>query len=103
MKKGRKSDYGKPRWDLLPWSQAEEVVKVLTFGASKYKPNNWRHIKDGERRYFAAALRHLAASANGEDLDSETGFPHYSHAICSLFFAAWHRKRYGKVKKTFVF
>jgi hypothetical protein len=33
---GVKHDKGKPQWDLLPWKEMEDVVKVLTFGASKY-------------------------------------------------------------------
>ena len=34
---GRKDDHGKPRWDLLPWDEVEDVVKVLTKGAVKYE------------------------------------------------------------------
>lgn len=34
---GAKDDFGKPRWGLLPYDAVEEVVKVLTYGAAKYK------------------------------------------------------------------
>ena len=37
---GRKDDDGKPRWDLLPFAEAEEVVKVLTYGARRYGDHN---------------------------------------------------------------
>lgn len=83
-------------WDLLPWAEAEEVIKVLTFGAKKYAPENWKKVQNGEKRYRAAALRHLSAIGQGIQKDGETGLTHYSHAICSLLFAAWHSKNKGK-------
>ena len=42
---GRKDDDGKLRYDLIPPLALEEVVRVLTFGAEKYGPNNWRAVK----------------------------------------------------------
>ena len=91
--KGLKNDAWKPMWSLLPWAELEEVVKVLTFGAKKYKAENWRYVPRGRARYTDAALRHLAAIGKGEALDSETGLSHYAHAICSLLFAFWHSRR----------
>jgi hypothetical protein len=32
-KQGIKFDTGKLRWELLPWSEVSQVVKILTFGA----------------------------------------------------------------------
>ena len=91
--KGRKNDQKKLMWGLLPWAELSEVVRVLTFGAKKYAPGNWMKVKDGERRYFDAALRHISAIGNGDREDSETGLNHYAHAICSLLFAFWHSRR----------
>ena len=91
--KGLKNDYGKPMWGLLPWLEMAGVVNVLTFGAKKYKPHNWQKVKDGERRYFDAALRHISAIGMGETNDQESGCNHYAHAICSLLFAFWHSRR----------
>lgn len=90
---GLKHDQEKAQWDLLPWKEMSSVVDVLTFGAKKYKPNNWRKVEQGERRYTAAALRHLSAIGSGEQTDKETGFSHYAHAICSLLFAFWHSRQ----------
>lgn len=87
---GVKHDDGKPMWSLLPWEQMESVVKILTFGAKKYKADNWRIVADGEKRYLNAALRHICAIQKGESDDGETGQSHYAHAICSLLFAFWH-------------
>ncbi|MEN6550212.1 MAG: dATP/dGTP diphosphohydrolase domain-containing protein [Armatimonadia bacterium] len=89
---GKKYDAGKDRWDLLPLGPVEDVVKILTFGAQKYGPNNWQKLEDAENRYFAAALRHLAAWRRGEKCDPESGLPHLAHAMCNLTFLAWKDK-----------
>lgn len=83
---GMKFDAGKLRYDLLPVLALEEVVKVLTFGASKYAPNNWRYVDDLFDRYFAAAQRHQWAIKKGETDDQESTYHHYAHAICCLMF-----------------
>tara|TARA_R110000851_G_C13101976_1_gene568683 strand:- start:6367 stop:7092 length:726 start_codon:yes stop_codon:yes gene_type:complete len=63
----------------------EALAKVLTFGASKYKPNNWKACSD-TGRYLAAAHRHLNAVIKGEQLDPETGLHHLDHVMCNLMF-----------------
>lgn len=86
---GVKHDGEKDRWDLLPWGEVRDVVKVLTFGAGKYKDNNWQKVSNGERRYFSAAMRHITARELGERIDPESGLPHLAHAICCLLFWLW--------------
>lgn len=88
MSKGLKFDNGKERYDLLPPIALHEIAKVLTYGAQKYAPNNWRLVEDHESRYFAAAQRHLWAWQRGEKTDPETGISHLAHAACSLMFLA---------------
>ncbi len=83
---GRKDDDGKPRWDLLPFAEVEEVVKVLTYGARRYGDHNWRQVDNAPNRYLAAALRHIAAHRQGARLDDESGLPHLAHAVASLLF-----------------
>lgn len=83
---GEKFDSEKDRWDLLPFTATKKVVKVLTFGARKYEPDNWRIVPDWRRRYLAAAMRHLVAYQEGEDLDTESGMPHLAHAACCVLF-----------------
>ena len=85
---GRKFDNGKTQYGLLPPLSLKEVADVLTFGAQKYAPDNWRHVDDAKRRYFDAAQRHLWAWKAGEEIDSESGMNHLSHAICCLMFLA---------------
>lgn len=83
---GRKFDGGKLQYGLLPPLALRETVKVLTFGAEKYEPDNWRRVPDGPRRYFDAAQRHLWAYKEGEIADPETNVNHLAHAICCLMF-----------------
>ena len=55
---GRKFDGGKLQYGLLPPLALAETVKVLTFGAEKYEPDNWKQVPDSKRRYFDALQRH---------------------------------------------
>jgi hypothetical protein len=86
---GVKTDTGKARWDLLPWREVGEVVGVLTFGLSKYQPDNWQRVSGARARYFAAAQRHLTLWWLGEARDPESGLSHLGHAACCLLFLMW--------------
>lgn len=83
---GAKYDDGKPRWDLLPPRALFEIVLVLTFGANKYAPGGWRHVKGWRWRYFRALLGHVFAWWRGEPNDLESGLPHLAHAACCVMF-----------------
>ena len=82
---GRKFDSGKLRYDLIPVLAQEEVVKVVTLGAEKYDPENWKRVPEGRRRYTAAAFRHIEAWRKGEKID-EIGTHHIANAISNLMF-----------------
>lgn len=84
--KGIKHDDKKPRYSLVPVTAFDEVVKVLTFGAQKYAPNNWRYVENAYERYFDALQRHVWAWKRGEQVDPESGLHHLAHAICSAMF-----------------
>jgi hypothetical protein len=88
MTVGVKYDSGKTRWDLVPWEQFREVAEVLTLGAVKYAPDNWKQVEHPRERYFSAAMRHLVAWQEGEAKDPETGKSHLAHAVCCLLFLA---------------
>jgi hypothetical protein len=85
MSEGKKFDHGKPMLALLPFTALEEVGKVLTYGASKYDPHNWR-AGMAWSRLISACLRHIFAFVRGEDRDPETGLSHLAHATCCLLF-----------------
>lgn len=80
-----KYDEDKPRLALVPPSLIMEVGKVLTFGAAKYTPNNWRLMEDTEST-ISAIDRHFCAWKSGEDLDPESGLSHLSHMATNIAF-----------------
>lgn len=83
---GRKADSDKPRMDLIPPKAEKLLAEVLSYGAQKYAPNNWKHVPDAHDRYIAAAMRHINSHRSGEEIDPESGLPHLAHAMCSLAF-----------------
>lgn len=83
---GVKYDNGKPQWSLLPFRALTQVVEVLTYGAKKYAPDNWKRVPDARRRYIDAGFRHFTAYASGETHDPETGKHHLAHAICCMLY-----------------
>lgn len=85
VEQGRKFDGGKLRYDLLPVHALEEVTRVMTLGAEKYDPENWKRVPEGRRRYTAAAFRHIEAWRKGETTD-EIGTHHIANAISNLMF-----------------
>ncbi len=83
---GFKADAGKDQWRLLPWRALREVVRVLTAGAVKYDPDNWKLVPHARDRYTDALFRHITAWIDGERRDPETGLHHLAHACCCLLF-----------------
>jgi len=92
---GRKFDGGKLQYSLIPPMALKEMVHVLTFGAEKYEPDNWKHVPDSKRRYFDAMQRHIWAWKEGEQIDPESGIHHLAHAACCLFFLYEHDTIYS--------
>jgi hypothetical protein len=93
---GRKFDGGKLQYGLLPPLALKATVEILTFGAEKYEPDNWKNVPDSKRRYFDAMQRHLWAWKEGEQDDPETGKNHLAHAMCCLMFLYEHDVKYSK-------
>jgi hypothetical protein len=88
---GTKFDQGKLRWDLVP-PEFEEVVKVLTYGATKYSDRNWE-LGMAYGRLIAASLRHLWSWIKGERTDPETGIHHLAHCCCDVLFLLTYELR----------
>jgi len=92
---GRKFDGGKLQYGLLPPLALRATVEILTFGAEKYEPDNWKHVPDSKRRYFDAMQRHLWAWKEGEQNDPESHKHHLAHAMCCLMFLYEHDVKYS--------
>jgi len=80
-----KFDSGKLRYGLIPPKATKALAEVLTYGAKKYKPNNWQRVDDTSR-YIDALYRHLEAWRSGEELDPESGLSHLAHAMTNISF-----------------
>ena len=83
---GVKADHGKPQPRLLPPKPLMSIVDVLTYGAHKYAPDNWKKVPQARERYADALLRHVFAWLDGESHDPESGLHHLSHAGCCILF-----------------
>jgi hypothetical protein len=96
MSVGVKYDQGKAPISLIPVEAILGEADVFDYGAKKYGKHNFRLGMD-HSRVLDAALRHILALVSGEDLDAETGKPHWAHARCCLaMYAYMQAKRVGK-------
>lgn len=96
---GRKFDQGKDPWSLFYFPFAQQVVRVLEFGARKYEPNNWQKVPDFRNRYFSSMMRHLVSWWEGESHDPESGLNHLAHAGCCLMFLMWNEAKAGLLER----
>lgn len=80
---GSKHDSGKPDLSLVSSELMTELALVRQFGSAKYARDNWK-LGFKYNRSIAAALRHIMAFKDGEDLDPESGLTHIGHALASL-------------------
>ena len=87
---GMKFDHDTNMWELVDFEFMDQCVAVLTLGAKKYAPGNWKHVE--RIRYVGALLRHVSSYCRGQQNDPETGFSHLAHAFCNLMFLFGHDK-----------
>lgn len=78
-----KFDGLKPDLSLNPRVALEAMAQAFMVGEKKYGRNNYRRGMENHR-LVAAALRHIMAFNEGEDLDPEYNTPHLGHALASL-------------------
>ena len=82
----------KPRMSDTPTQSVRLLGQVHTMGAEKYGAFNWREHNVSSTVYYDAAMRHLMAYFDGENLDAESGLPHLAHvmACASILIDAKH-------------
>lgn len=85
QQEGLRYNAGKLRYDLLHPKATEGLVKILSFGASKYEPRNWE-LGMKWSKVIPSLKRHIAAIEKGEDYDPESGFLHIDHVQCNAHF-----------------
>jgi hypothetical protein len=79
--RGPKEKDGKPDWSIMPFNEMEYALRVFEYGVKKYGgPFTYRAgIPISE--LLSAAMRHLIAIQNGEEIDPESGQPHAAHVV----------------------
>lgn len=81
-----KSDTAKPDLSLLNRYALEQTALAFMDGAVKYGRNNFRENGGLEwNRLIAAALRHLTAFNDGENVASDSKLSHLGHAAANIF------------------
>lgn len=78
----------KPGISAVPCKPLYEMGAALTYGGKKYGNHNYRSIGVRASVYYDAAMRHITAWWEGEDIDpiekGGSGLPHLAHAIAGL-------------------
>lgn len=85
--KGMKFDDGKLQYGLIPPEIKLWLAEILTFGAKKYAPDNWKKID--VKRYYDAFERHMVAFQLGEENDPESKMHHLKHALTNMMFICY--------------
>ncbi len=92
---GVKHDQGKLDWSTIPLEILEPLVQVFEAGAKKYGYMNClKAFENGDRRFFAAAMRHTVDSQ--EDVlakDDDTGCYHAAQAAWNHLLRLHHARR----------
>lgn len=80
-----KKPEGKYEPTLVYTSLIRYVAKVRRFGINKHgSSEDWRTTEP--INHLDAAMRHINAVVDGQDLDLESTLPHLAHAIANLMF-----------------
>lgn len=82
-----KDRVGLRKWRQLANIPAQvlwEVGVAFLEGALKYGPYNFRETDIKASVYYDAALGHIQAYWEGEEIDPDSGLPHITKAIASL-------------------
>lgn len=74
----------KVQLNLVPASSIIYQALAMEDGARKYGPYNWRANKVIASIYIAAAMRHLQAWQDGEEVAEDSQKPHLAHALACL-------------------
>jgi dATP/dGTP diphosphohydrolase len=79
---GAKRTDRKPRFDLIPFEFLESVAEVLTEGAVRYGPYNW---KRGKKDFFVDAWNHAFVHLQ-KFKEGDRSEDHLAHLACNVAF-----------------
>lgn len=75
---------GKVPFSTVPTQVMAEVGLAMMEGALKYGRHNYREAGCRTSVYYDAAMRHMTAFWEGQDIDPDSGLPHIVKTIASL-------------------
>ena len=75
----------KPRFDLIPFEFLESVAEVLTRGAARYGPCNW---KRGRKDFFLDAWNHAFVHLQ-KFKEGDRSEDHLAHLACNVALLIW--------------
>lgn len=92
---GIKFDGGKLDWSVVPLEVLEPLVKVFMAGEQKYGYLNClKGFENGDRRFFAAGMRHkMASQMDPLAIDEETGCYHSAQDAWNSLMRLYHARR----------
>ena len=79
----------KLRFDLVPFEFLESVAEVLTRGAARYGPYNW---KRGQKDFFLDAWNHAFVHLQ-KFKEGDRSEDHLAHLACNVAFLIWAVKK----------
>lgn len=71
-------------FSTVPFPVVAEIGLAMLEGARKYGRHNYREAGVRASVYFDAAIRHLSAWWEGQDIDPDSGLPHIVKAMATL-------------------
>lgn len=71
-------------FSTIPSEVMAEIGLGMLEGARKYGRHNYRVAGVRASIYYDAAMRHLTAWWEGQDIDPDSGLPHIVKALCCL-------------------
>ena len=103
---GLEFDKGKIDWSVIPLEVIEPLVEVFMAGEAKYGfMNCLKDFENGDRRFFAAAMRHKVACQHDPlARDEETGQLHGYQDAWNMIMRTFHalkreRSPIGEIKQ----
>lgn len=89
---GQKSDLGKVDWSVIPLEVLEPLALVFMAGEKKYGfMNCMKEFENGDRRFFAAAMRHkVDCQRDPLARDEETGCYHGYQDAWNMIMRTYH-------------
>lgn len=83
---------GKLKWSLVHFESLTPLVRVMMYGAKKYAPDNWKNGMS-KRDILDSLMRHVAALADGQEIDPESEELHIGHIMANAMFWQFYHLR----------